>query len=100
MTHRRRRACLLGVALAWGLVLPPPFSAKAGDALSLQRPPPEALRVRVQPVPPGLPFRDANLILTVEDVSAQDAAARVLARKVFKGVTYDGRPETDLLYPL
>lgn len=50
--------------------------------------------------PSGTAFKDSDLLIFVEDVTAKDARARYLAKKVIPRVSHDGCPNSVLRFKL
>jgi hypothetical protein len=96
---RRAIACILAVA-GMSLLATAWPSASGNRPGGADPPPGRTLRGEIVLKPPGTPFRGADLIVTVEDVTARDASARLLARKVFKDVWHEGREGTPLRFKL
>jgi hypothetical protein len=86
--------------MAGALVLLLSSSSCGAKRLSLADPPGRTIRGEVVLKPHGTPFADADLMVSVEDVTAKDVAARHLAKKTFKNVSYDGREDTRLRFKL
>jgi hypothetical protein len=75
-------------------------STRGAETASEPQPPSRTLRGEVRLVPPGRPFENADLIVTVEDVAAVDAPSRLIGRYRQRRVSYDGRPGTVLRFTM
>jgi hypothetical protein len=60
----------------------------------------KTIRGEIQLIPPGMAFQNADLIVSVENVSVQDVKVRRLAYQKFTDISYNGGPETVLKFTL
>lgn len=88
MTQMTRLACVLTLLLAAGYL--PPFCG--GNPVGEIQIPGRALRGEIRLIPPGRPFANADVIVTVENIAAQDAPSRKVGQIHLKNISYDGRP--------
>jgi hypothetical protein len=58
------------------------------------------LHGEIKLMPAGHPFEDADLIVTVENIVAQDAPSRKVGQLKRKKVSYDGRPGSVLKFTM
>ncbi len=88
-------------AMAWGLVAASLLCGAAfAFAAGLLRPSGRTIHGEVVMKPSGASFKDANLLIFVEDVSVKDARARYLAKKEIRKISHDGRPNSVLRFKI
>ena len=85
-----RLAGVLTLLLATGFLQSSRGSLQVGDNRNLGR----TLRGEIRLTPAGHPFENANVIVTVENITAQDAPSRKVGQIRLKNVSYDGRPNS------
>jgi hypothetical protein len=100
MNAQCRRYVRFFVTIAGALGLAVALPSTKARTLNLLYPPGRTIRGEVVLKPHAKPFTGAHLIVSVEDVTAKDVAARYLARKTFKDISHDGRQDTRLRFTL
>jgi hypothetical protein len=68
--------------------------------MSDSQPTGRTLRGEIRLIPPGHPFEDADLVVTVENIVAQDAPSRRVGQLRRNHVSYDGRPNSVLKFSM
>lgn len=96
MAQLTRRAGVLALLVA-ALLQP----SRGGVQVSDTQPPDRTLKGKIRLTPPqGRPFKDADLIVTVENIAAHDAPSRRVGQLRRKHVSYDGRRDSVLEFTM
>jgi hypothetical protein len=100
MTKPTCRTWPLASALVALLTLSAGSPTRSASESRAQEPRPRTIRGEIKFVPTAMAFKDADLIVSVEDVTMQDVRVRRLVERKFKNVSYDGRPGSRLRFTL
>jgi len=100
MNAQRRRYIPYFVTIAGALGLAVALPSMEARTLNPFDPPGRTIRGEVVLKPHGKPFTGAHMMVSVEDVTVKDVAARYLAKKTFKDISHDGRQDTRLRFTL
>lgn len=90
MTRSTLFACVLTLSTVEGHS----SASRGGPRVGDDQTPSRTLKGEIRLIPPGHPFENADVIVTIEDIKAHDAPSRKVGQVRLKNVSHDGRPDS------